>query len=189
MYVGKGLGAIKEANEGGTSYLKLADGESTIVRLVLPIEEVESIYEHTEQFNGRWTNIRCLGKDNCPICKAGKNASFRSYLVVYDRKDGKVKVFKASKTVGKTIVGLAEEYGDLTKRDFKITRSGSSLKTIYQFFPRDPEAFDTSELELPNIEELIQPKSVEEIVALMTSTGEVSDLNESKGLSDDVFPF
>lgn len=124
MFIGKGLGAIIEANEGGTNYLRLKDGESTVIRLITPLSDVESIYEHTEQFNGRWTNVRCLGKDNCPICKAGKNASFRSFLVVYDRKDEKVKLFKASKTVGKTIVGLAEEYGDLTKRDFKLSRNG-----------------------------------------------------------------
>ena len=107
MYTGKGLGAIIEANEGSTSYLKLEDGESTVIRIITPLDEVESIYEHTEQFNGKWTNVRCLGKENCPLCKAGKNASFRSFLVVYDRKDSKVKVFKASKTVGKSIVGLS----------------------------------------------------------------------------------
>ena len=187
MYTGKGLGAIKEANEGGTSYLKLEDGESTVIRIITPLDEVESIYEHTEQFNGKWTNVRCLGKENCPLCKAGKNASFRSFLVVYDRKDSKVKVFKASKTVGKSIVGLAEEYGDLTKRDIKMVRSGKGLKTIYQFFARDPKAFDTSELELPNISELIKPKTVEDIVALMTSVGEVSEVGFQT--DNEGFPF
>ena len=115
LYVGKGLGAIKEASKNSTSILSLKAGESTEIRIIQPLEELISVYEHTEKINGKWMNIRCLGKDICPLCKAGKYASFRTYIPVFDKKDEKVKIFKASKTVGLAIVGLAEEYGDLTK--------------------------------------------------------------------------
>lgn len=175
LYVGKGLGAIKEASKNSTSILSLKAGESTEIRIIQPLEELISVYEHTEKINGRWMNIRCLGKDICPLCKAGKYASFRTYIPVFDRKDEKVKIFKASKTVGIAIVGLAEEYGDLTQRDFKVLRQGEGVNTTYQFFPRDPQPFDTSELELPDIESLIEPMSPEEIENLINQ--KVSDVD------------
>lgn len=187
LYVGKGLGAIKEASKNSTSILSLKAGESTEIRIIQPLEELISVYEHTEKINGRWMNIRCLGKDICPLCKAGKYASFRTYIPVFDRKDEKVKIFKASKTVGIAIVGLAEEYGDLTQRDFKVLRQGEGVNTTYQFFPRDPQPFDTSELELPDIESLIEPMSPEEIENLINQ--KVSDVDPTTPEEEGGFPF
>jgi hypothetical protein len=188
LYEGKGLGAIKEANKNSTSMLTLKDGESTVIRIIQPLDELVSVYEHTEKINGRWVNVRCLGKETCPLCKAGKYASFRTYIPVFDKKDERVKIFKASKTVGVQLVGLAEEYGDLTKRDFKVLRQGEGLKTTYQFFPRDPEEFDVSELELPNIDALIEPVSIEEIEALINQ--KVSDVEPTNpAVNDANFPF
>ncbi len=187
VYLGKGLGAIKEANENSTVTLRLKDGESTVIRIITPLDEVISIYEHTEKFGGRWKNVRCLGKDECPLCKAGKTASFKSYFVVYDHKDKKVKIFKASKRVGKTILGLFEEYGDLTKRDFKILRQGEGTNTDYQFFARDPEPFNADELNIPDIEGIIEPLSAEEIVNLMQQ--KVSDVQPTDPGADNDFPF
>jgi hypothetical protein len=187
LYVGKGLGAIKEASKNSTSMLRLKAGESTEIRIISPLEELISVYEHTEKINDRWRNIRCLGKDNCPLCKAGKYASFKTYIPVYDKKEEKVKIFKASKTVGVTLVGLAEEYGDLTKRDFKVLRQGEGKQTTYQFFPRDPSEFDTSKLELPDIKPLIEPMSAEEIGALINQ--KVSDVNPTTPEDDEEFPF
>lgn len=186
LYEGKGLGAIKEANKNSTSMLTLKNGESTEIRIIQPLEELVSVYEHTEKINGRWMNIRCLGKENCPLCKAGKYASFRTYIPVFDKKDERVKIYKASKTVGITLVGLAEEYGDLTKRDFKILRQGDGLKTTYQFFPRDPEEFDTSELEIPDIDALIEPMLAEDIETLINQ--KVSNVEPTTPTDDD-FPF
>lgn len=187
LYKGKGLGAIVEANKDTTSMLTLKDGESTVIRIIQPLEELTSVYEHTEKINGKWMNIRCLGKDSCPLCKAGKYASFRTYIPVFDKKDERVKIYKASKTVGIQLVGLAEEYGDLTKRDFKILRQGQQLQTTYQFFPRDPSDFDTSDLKLPDIDALIEPMPAEEIEALINQ--KVSDVEPSAPENEDGFPF
>lgn len=186
-YVGRGLSAIREANENNLAYLKLKDGESTVIRILTPLDEIISVYEHTEEFNGNWRNLTCLGKDNCPLCKAGKKASFKSYITVFDKKDGKVKIFKASKTVGGQLLNLVEEYGDLTKRDFKIKRDGEKLKTTYHFFARDPESFDASELDIPDIEELVAPKTPEEILAMMNE--EVKDVDVDTVEDDDDYPF
>ena len=187
LYQGKGLGAIIEANKNSATMLSLKDGESTEIRIITPVEELISVYEHTEKINDRWRNIRCLGKEHCPLCKAGKYASFRTYIPVFDRKDEKVKIFKVSKTVGNQLVGLYEEYGDLTKRDFKILRRGEGRQTTYQFFPRDPSEFDASELELPDIEALIEPMSPEEIEALINQ--KVSDVEPTTPKSNGDFPF
>lgn len=189
MYIGKGLEAIKKANEGGNQLLKLKNGESTEVRILTPADQIISVYEHTEKFGGRWYTLRCLGKDNCPLCKAGKNASFRSYIVLFDRKDEKVKIFKASSRAGKNLAAQAEEYGDITKRDFKILRQGDGFQTTYQFFPRDPSEFDASELELPNVEALIKPKSPEEIMELMKQNQEVKNVTPSSFEETGGFPF
>ena len=50
------------------------------------------------------------------------------------------------------MLGLTGEYGDLTQRDIKIKRSGAkgSMKTTYQFFPKDP-----SEMEIPEPQNLV----------------------------------
>lgn len=187
IYLGKGLGAIREANKNSTSMLSLKAGESTEIRIIQPLEDLISVYEHTEKINGRWMNIRCLGKENCPLCKAGKYASFRTYVPVFDFKDERVKIFKASKTVGVTLVGLAEEYGDLTKRNFKVLRQGEGLQTVYQFFPRDPSDFDTTDLEIPDIESLIEPMSPEEIENLINQ--KVTDVTPIESDDEDTFPF
>jgi len=187
VYVGKGLGAIKEASENTAINLKLKNGESTEIRFIVPVDELISVYEHTEKINDRWRTIRCLGKDNCPLCKAGKYASFKTYIPVYDYKDQRVKIFKASKTVGLTIVGLVEEYGDLRKRKFKILRQGEGNNTTYQFFARDPDEFDASDLKIPNIEELIKPMSPEEIENLINQ--KVSSVEPTTPNTEGGFPF
>lgn len=186
----KGLGAIKEVMNKSTQNLKIADGEHAVVRILTPADEIIGLYEHTEQFNGNWRTVTCLGKSDCPLCQAGKRGGFKAYLVVADRTDGdKVKIFKASKTVTKQLLGLVEEYGDLTKRDFKIARSGQKLETTYQFFPRDPQEYVLPEgAELPNIEELVAPMAKDAILALMNG-GSVADVEEKKEEDSDDYPF
>lgn len=193
--IGKGLGAIKDAMNSSTTQLKLKSGESTIIRIVTPADEIISVYEHVEQLNGKWETITCIGRNDCPLCQAGKRAAFKSYLVVVDLNDGnKVKIFKASKRVGVQLLGLIEEYGDITKRDFKIFRQGEKLDTTYQFFPRDPSDFDFSSVEVPDVEKMVQPLSREAILNMMNgSSNEGTDTdvpNSDTGDSgDDDFPF
>ena len=67
-------------------------------------------------------------------------------------KDKQVQLWERGLTDIKNLIGLAGEYGDLTKRDIKIKRSGAkgSLKTTYQYFPKDP-----SEMEIPEPQNLV----------------------------------
>lgn len=178
--------AMQEAMKSSTSFLKLENNKSAVVRILVPVSEIQASYEHTEQFAGNWKTVSCPGKNACPICAAGKFSSFKAYIPVFDRADNKVKIFKVSKKTFKRLLTQVEEYGDVTKRDFKIVRQGEKLETTYEFFARDIEPFDVEDIELPDIEAMVTPASRESILALMEggTTGNGGGSND-----DDELPF
>lgn len=163
----KGLNSIEEFFGKRTQYLTLKSGESKLIRFITPVDEIISIFEHSNQFAGHWRTVPCLGKDECPLCQAGERASLRLYTLVIDREDDTIKLFKLSKTVGQQLKSLIEEYGDITKRDFKVYRQGEKTNTSYQFFPKDPTPIDLSKYDIPNLEELIKFYSKEDIEKMM----------------------
>ena len=75
-------------------------------------------------------------------------------MVNLDEKDKEkqAQLWERGLTDIKQMIGLTSEYGDLTKRNIKIVRSGAkgSLKTTYQYFPKDP-----TEMELPEPQNLV----------------------------------
>ncbi len=190
----KGLQAIKENFEKSVVYVKLKSGESIRIRIAVPADEIIGVYEHTEQIGGQWKSLTCLGKNICPLCQAGKRASFKAYIPVIDIGADKVKIFKASKETVRTILGLVEEYGDLTKHDFKVVRQGDGLDTTYQFFIQaKPADIDLSQYEIPNIEEKVTPMTREEILAILEGGASAAEAI-AKGEkpvddSDDDYPF
>ncbi|ATO48552.1 hypothetical protein P4V86_03315 [Brevibacillus laterosporus] len=176
MAMQKGLGAIRDAANNSTSMLKIMPNESAVVRILTPAEEIISIWEYTLEINGQWKTITALPRNEDPLQGSGNKPGFKSYLEVYDYTDKRVKILKASQTMGTQLLGLIEEYGDLTKRDFKIARQGEKLKTKYQFFARDLEPF-TEKVERLNIEALIEDQTLtrDAILALMNTIGNVTD--------------
>lgn len=189
----KGLGAIKDMIAKSTTNLKIDDGKSVVVRILTHPDDVMGVYEHTEQIGGNWNTITCLGKNDCPMCQAGKKASFKAYIVVADRSDSdKIKIFKASKNVIKDILGLVDEYGDITARDFKIARTGVKFDTKYQFFARDPKEFVLADgVEVPDVEELVAPMPKSAILAMLNGMGSVAEVAGNTGSEeeDDDLPF
>lgn len=123
----KGFRQIKETMDKTASLLKMKAGENKLIRILIPTSEVTAAWEHVEQIGGFWKTIECLGKKDCPICKAGRNASFKTYLPILDIAEDKVKIFKASKDVVKALIAFEEEYGDLTKIDLKVIRLGGCV--------------------------------------------------------------
>jgi len=194
IFMMKGLQAIKENFEKSIEYVKLKSGESIRIRIAVPADEIIGVYEHTEQIGGQWKTLTCLGKNICPLCQAGKRAAFKAYIPVIDIGTDKVKIFKASKETIRTILGLVEEYGDLTKHDFKVVRQGDGLDTTYQFFIQaKPADIDLSQYEIPNIEEKVTPMTREEILALLEGGASAAE-SIAKGEkpvddSDDDYPF
>ena len=89
----KGFSQIKETMDKTKSLLKMKAGS----KLMGPCTHFRSITDGTCRTD-RWflENIECLGKRDCPICKSGKSASFKTYLPVLDIAEDKVKIFKAS---------------------------------------------------------------------------------------------
>lgn len=167
-YFGKGLGAFKEQASKSVGSLKIESGNTTEIRVLTPGNEIISLYEHQFQVLGQWKTVTCIGKHECPLCLSGEKGSMKAYLSVLDRSDGKVKCWKVSKTVALQLIGLIEEYGDLTKRDFMVARHGEKLQTSYQFYPRDPKEEDLSRYELPNLEEIVKPLTKAAIMAIMS---------------------
>lgn len=186
----KGFANIKDIlTKQQNEIFKIKPGETKLIRIITPLDQMISIYEHMEQFGGAWRVIPCLGKDECPLCQHGQRASLKIYFLVIDRSDNKIKLFKASKTVGLQLVGLVEEYGDITKFDLKIKRQGEKQNTTYQFFPQKESEVDLSEYgEIPEIESFIRMYTKEEILKLMEASSlEVED--NFNATSDDDFPF
>lgn len=116
------------------------------------------IYEvHKLDVDGSGRDRTCLCKgESCEFCKSGNKPQLRMFLQMINKdekdKDKQVQLWERGLTDIKNLIGLAGEYGDLTKRDIKIKRSGAkgSLKTTYQYFPKDP-----SEMEIPEPQNLV----------------------------------
>lgn len=154
-------------NKAGWFQLK-DDGDTATVRLLhhgevgteengepkydFPIYEVHKL---DVDGSGRDRTVLCKG-EQCELCKYGNKPSLRMFLQMINLdekdKDKQVQLWERGLTDIKNMLGLTGEYGDLTKRDIKIRRSGAkgSLKTTYQFFPKDK-----SEREIPEPQNLV----------------------------------
>ena len=185
----KGFNQIKETMSKTASLLRMKAGESKLIRIIIPTSEVSAAWEHVEQIGGSWKTIECLGKKDCPICKTGKSASFKTYLPVLDIAEDKVKIFKASRDVVKALIAFEEEYDDLTQIDLKIVRLGEGLKTTYQFFKKDGSNIDLSTYQdqIPDPESLIEQLTKEEIENLLD--GVATNVKEPNYGNDQEDPF
>lgn len=159
---------IKKYDNGGfskTGWFQLKDdGDSAVVRLLhkgeigtdketgepdydFPIFEVHKM---DVDGSGRDRTVLCKG-EGCELCKSGNKPSLRMFLQMVNLdekdKDKQVQLWERGLTDIKQMIGLTSEYGDLTKRNIKIVRSGDkgSLKTTYQYFPKDPTDMDVPE--------------------------------------------
>ena len=163
---------INKYDNGGfskTGWFQLKDdGDTATVRLLhkgqvgteengepkydFPIYEVHKL---DVDGSGRDRTGLCKG-EGCELCKSGNKPALRMFLQMINKdekdKDKQVQLWERGLVDIKNMLGLAGEYGDLTKRDIKIKRSGAkgSMKTTYQFFPKDP-----SDMEIPEPQDLV----------------------------------
>ena len=191
----KGFNELKKVMEKSAVTLKMKSGESKILRLLVPSEEISSAYEHVIQINGGWRTIECLGRKECPLCKSGLTASLKAYIPVLDKTEGKVKIFKASKDVVKSLIAFEseEEYKDLTKFDLKCIRQGEGLNTKYTFIIKEKTNEDLSKYReaIPDIHSFLETLTKEEIQALLNEAHTSSTVNEPSNNSNDEtnYPF
>lgn len=166
-----GLQALLNKYEGGgkTGWFQLKDdGDTATVRLLhkglvgtdmtgeatydFPIHEVHKL---DVDGSGRDRTVLCKG-EGCELCKAGNKPQLRIFLQMLNLdepdKDKQLQLWERGITDIKALLGMTQEYGDLSARDIKIKRSGAkgSMKTTYQYFPKD-----RSERELPEPQNLI----------------------------------
>ncbi len=165
-----GLQALLNKYENGTNFNKTGwfqlkdDGDTATVRLLhkgqVGIEEGTGepkydfpIYEvHKLDVDGSTKDrtVLCKG-ESCELCKAGNKPSLRMFLQMVnlseEDKDKQVQLWERGLNDIKIMLGLTEEYGDLTQRNIKIVRRGAkgNTKTTYQYFPKDAPAMDIPE--------------------------------------------
>lgn len=193
--VTRGLSQIKEElnrQPAGTfGWFKLkGNGSSAIVRFLFKDDQDQNliaVWEHA--LRGRSEppyHVTCLGKETCPICAQGNRPSLQVYipLFVYDEaakmeqgddKARPIMIWKRGKRDTTTLLGLIQEYGDLTARDFKITRTGTTMEnTAYHIFPKDASPFRYADYvaeRLPGVIEsvlnMVAKKTREEVITLM----------------------
>lgn len=162
---------IKKYDNGGfskTGWFQLKDdGDTATVRFLhkgecgvkdgepdydFPIYEVHKL---DVDGSGRDRTVLCKG-EGCELCKSGNKPALRMFLQMVNLdekdKDKQVQLWERGLNDIKTMIGLTGEYGDLTQRDIKIKRSGAkgSLKTTYQYFPKDKSA-----MEIPEPQDLV----------------------------------
>ena len=171
--MGKSLGdLVKKYESQGFSkagwFALRDDGDTATVRLLHHGEvgteedgqpkydlDVFEVHKMDVDGSGRDRTILCKG-DECEICRSGNKPSLRMFLQLINLdekdKDKQLQLWERGITDIKQVLGLCEEYGDLSQRDIKIKRSGAkgSMKTTYQFFPKDK-----TERELPEKQELV----------------------------------
>lgn len=168
-----GLQALLDKYDGGftkTGWFQLKDdGDTATVRLLhkgqVGVEEgtgepkydfpIYEVHKLDVDGSGRDRTVLCKG-EGCELCKSGNKPQLRMFLQMLNLdekdKDKQVQLWERGLTDIKQMLGLTGEYGDLTQRDIKIKRSGAkgSLKTTYQYFPKDK-----SEREIPEPQNLV----------------------------------
>ena len=151
---------INKYDNGGfskTGWFQLKDdGDTATVRLLhkgeVGVKDGETDYDfpiyevHKLDVDGSGRDRTCLCKgESCEFCKSGNKPQLRMFLQMINKdekdKDKQVQLWERGLTDIKNLIGLAGEYGDLTKRDIKIKRSGAKgiLNTTYQYFPTKKE--------------------------------------------------
>ena len=144
---------INKYDNGGfskTGWFQLKDdGDTATVRLLhkgeVGVKDGETDYDfpiyevHKLDVDGSGRDRTCLCKgESCEFCKSGNKPQLRMFLQMINKdekdKDKQVQLWERGLT------------------DIKIKRSGAkgSLKTTYQYFPKDP-----SEMEIPEPQNLV----------------------------------
>lgn len=204
--MGKSLGDLinkyeSQGTKAGWFSLK-DDGDSATVRMLHKGQigtepdgapkydlDVFEVHKMDVDGSGKDRTILCKG-DECELCKSGSKAQLRMFLQMINLdekdKDKQLQLWERGITDIKQVLGIIEEYGDLNARDIKIKRCGAknSLKTTYQYFPKDK-----SERELPEkqnlVGNLILDLSREDQIKAIEGRLEIKKNNNSAGGATD----
>lgn len=163
-------GAMPSSGEkSNVDFIKLASGDNKM-RVVGKPSMINLHWEN--DLTGKNKKVICPGA-GCPICKAGKAPQTRYQVQIIDRVDGKVKVLEQGTQVFNAIKAYAmdEEYGDPTKYDINIKKSGSGRDTKYTVMAspnKRPLTDDEQKAvsECKSLSEINKAKTIDEILQM-----------------------
>jgi hypothetical protein len=177
-------GKIETGN--GSKYLKL-DNEETVVRVASGPSMIDVHFE--ESFSGVKKRIICPGA-GCPLCRNGSVPYKRLTMKVISREDGQAYLFECGMMIANDIKrhALNPDYGDPTKYDIKIKKTGAGKQTKYKVFayPNKSEvtASEATQLSEIDMSESIKVTSIEEIKAMGLKMLPIEPLNNGAKISD-----
>lgn len=163
------LSSSKYEQQESIDYFKIQEGNN-ILRIVGKPSKVEIHWEDTT--DGGKRKIVCPGA-GCPICAKGSRPKSRYECKVLDRRDGAVKMMDVGNSVISQIQAYAKDpdWGDPTKYDIKIERTGKGIDTRYNVMagknsdPLTDEQLKAVE-EFPSVESVNPTMTIEQIKEL-----------------------
>jgi hypothetical protein len=88
-----------------------------------------------------------------------------------------LKIWRCGQRAISTLERFLAKYGTLKGRNFEVTRIGQGTETIYNFVPEMPQKSPLDNAKIPNILDIVKPKSRAEI---MRELGQLSGNEESE---------
>lgn len=174
------------ANSGNyTREFFLKSGETTTVNIL--DSESFNIRDHFVKGKGWYTCIQGLGEEDCPLCEMGNKATNHFVFNVLDPREytdkkgtthrNQVKIWRVGITLLQVLEKKRNKFGDYTTLDLEVSKMGSGQATAYNIEVEKrakpiklPEGED-----LYNLEEVLAPKTRQEIINSLERTAPTAD--------------
>lgn len=152
----------------------LKEDETCLIRFLT--DEPINIMEHNIRMLNRFESRTCLEGTGevCPLCEAGHKRRVVGIYAVIDRREhvwkdkktqqdkkekDQIKIWRCGQRSVSTLERFLAKYGTLKGRNFEVTRIGAGTDTVYNFVPEAPQALPMDKAKVPNIIDLVKPKS------------------------------
>lgn len=184
---------LKESGNGNGSEVEFVKIQKGTTKLRVMDKEPVVMWKHWIQNanNGKGMSAICLGKANCPVCKANAEAekaglkkkysvsqSFAVNALIEIDGEKKVQILEKGKTLFKALHVIMSQMGDLKNYEVNITRTGDKMQDItYTAIPQFPPVALTQEEDTKysamciNLNEYYTPLTATEIETLMNGGG------------------
>jgi len=182
---------------GGSYYLKLRDGQSAQIRFLQELDESgknydearglgRAVFEHSNPDDFRQKFVctlndegKCAGCERVPMNPRWKKNS-RLYINVFNLDDNVSQIVATGfspKGIGGTLIEYAEDFGSICDRNFKLKRTGESIKTSYSLFPREISDFDLAKPQVHDLDTVVRYRTYDECLEMLNP----SDANITSG--------
>lgn len=174
----------KEYNTGGGEWMQLAQGDNK-VRIVSDFKPYGSHYNPKTN-----KSTICLGKEDCPICKAGNKPRVQFLGWVIDRTDNQVKLlrfgYKVFGQIGKIASSEEYEFDTIPNFDITITKTGEGLETDYSTLASRKDTVITNEEQAMINEKVGDPQDVIDKMKAKVMGGEQEMEEKTEGEEENI---